>query len=804
MQDTPSMKRFSFDSATVWILAAVAFLSTVALIPGNTVSLFGTKVSILATGALIALIAYIIARLVRGNIVFPPLALLGTVWLIPIAYGISTLFSGVNQTQALFGVEFETDTLGFVLIMAVLATLAALALRQASHYALFYKALGATYAVVVLAQIGFIIAANSGAPVSAVTNLVGSFSDLGFVAGLGIVMSLLAMRFLTLSQKVKIALWVAIAAGLALVVLANAVLVWVLVGLVSLGLFIEAIMRRRGSGNDADLEGVSTMSADEESEDAGGEARSLGAPLVTLLVSLFFLIGGATIGNSIAASLGINVIDVRPSWQSTFDVGSHTYASSPLFGSGPSTFGEQWLKYKDRALNDTVFWNVDFASGIGSIPTSFITTGIVGVLAWLVFIGFFLYSGVRALLFRLPQDPFMRFVSLASFTGAAYVLVASFFAAPGVVVVALGFLFTGLFISSLRYGKGRLDWGIVFSKNPRVGFAIVFLMTLMLLASVAAIYVVLGRYMASSAYGEAAQALSTGNVDAADAAVARSVTFAPSERAYQLSAATGIERMRRIANDTTLSASVAQQQFQAALSGAVNAGLAATQVGPNDYQNWVVLGTVYQSVASLGIAGSYESAKSAFERAIALNPTSPVLPYVISQLEIGKNNGEAAEASLLTSVNLKRDYIPAILLLSQLKIQLGKASEALQAAEAAAYFAPNEPAVLFQVGILRSGTGDVSGAVSALARAVEINPQYANARFFLGAMYSMQGKYPEALEQFRAIATFSPENATAVAPDIASLEGGKNPFPPARMKSLGIPTPPVTEPVAPQAAAPAP
>ena len=284
MQDTPSVKRFSFDTAAVWIVGGIAFLSTVVLIPSNTVSLFGTKVSLLATGALIALIAYIIARLVRGNIVFPPLMLLGAVWLIPLAYGVSTLFSGVNQAQAFFGVEFETDTLGFVLLMALLATLAALALRQASHYSLFYKILGATYAVVVLAQIGFIVAAKSGvAGVTAVTNLIGSFSDLGFVAGLGIVLSLLAMRFLTLSSRVKIALWVAILAGLVLVVLANAVLVWILVGLVSLGLFIEAIMRRRSTGHDADMEGVSTMSADEDSDYAESESRSLGAPLVTLL-----------------------------------------------------------------------------------------------------------------------------------------------------------------------------------------------------------------------------------------------------------------------------------------------------------------------------------------------------------------------------------------------------------------------------------------------------------------------------------------------------------------------------------------
>jgi hypothetical protein len=34
-----------------------------------------------------------------------------------------------------------------------------------------------------------------------------------------------------------------------------------------------------------------------------------------------------------------------------------------------------------------------------------------------------------------------------------------------------------------------------------------------------------------------------------------------------------------------------------------------------------------------------------------------------------------------------------------------------------------------------------------------------------------------------------------VAADIASLEGNKNPFTPARRRTLGIPTPPVSEPV---------
>ncbi len=796
MQDTNSVRRFSFDTAAVWILAIVAFLSAVILIPTYPVSLFGTKVTLLAGGSLIALIAYVVARLVRGNIVFPPLMLLGAVWLLPIAYGLSTLFSGANPLSSFFGVEFEVDTFGFVLMLAVLATLAALVLRQAAHYTLFLKALGAAFAVVIVAQIGFIIAAKAGANVSAAANLVGSFTDLALISGLAVSLFLLTLRFLSVSGKWKIALWAGIVAGLIILVIANSVLAWILVALVALALFIEAVMRRRSSGADLDLEGVTTLLTDDDVGAGSDAARSLGAPLIVLLVSLFFLIGGSTIGNALAGSLGVNVIDVRPSWQATFDVGSHTYASSPLFGSGPGTFVSQWLKFRDRSLNDTIFWNVDFSAGIGYIPTSFVTTGIVGAIAWLVFIGFFFYTAVRALLFRQPEDAMMRFISLASFAGAAYVLIAAFFGAPGPVVLAVGFLLLGVFISSLRYGKGRLDWGIVFAKSPRVGFAIVFVMTLLLLGSVASLYVVTIRHMSAYAYGEAATALSTGNLDAADAAVARSVSFAPSERAYQLATAVGLARMQKIVADSSASAASAQQKFQAALSAAVNAGLGATQLGPNNYQNWVALGNVYQAVVPLNISGAYESAKAAYEKAEALNPTSPVLPYVVSQLEIGKGNGQAAETALLSSVALKRDYIPAIVLLSQLEVQLGKAQQALQAAEAAAYFAPNEPSVLFQVGILRSGTGDVAGAVAALSRAVELNPQYANARFFLAAMLSVQGKYTEALTELRAVAAMSEDNAKAVAADIATLEANKNPFPATRLKSLGVPTTPVEEPSA--------
>lgn len=792
-------RRFSFDNASVWVLAITGLLATAAFIPVATIPFLYTKISILAIGGLIALMLFILARLTRGNVIIPPITLIGALWLVPLAYGLSALFSGVGLRTAFFGNQLEADTFGFMLILAAFATLAALLFRRLDQYQTFFKVASVGFGLVVISQVLIMLVAKvSPDTIAVTTNIAGSFTDLGMLLGLGVAMALLAIRFLTLAKRTRTMLWVGTGLGLLLLAVVNSALVWALVALVALGLFIEAIMHRKVSSDDDELAGVTTLDAvEQDSTDESSDARSLAAPLVVLVISIFFLIGGSTIGSALSTAVGANYIDVRPSWQATFDIGSHTYASSPIFGSGPGTFGAQWLKFRDSALNETVFWNIDFTSGIGLIPTSFVTIGVLGALAWLAFIGLFLWVGMRALLFRSPEDPYARFVSISSFTGALFVLVLATFAVPGPIVLVVGFVLMGIFISSLRHGAGRHEWGIIFARNPRVGFVIVFTLTLLLLASVVAAYAVVTRYLAEVAFAESAQALSAGNLEVAEAAAGRSIMFSPSDRAYQLLATVGTTRMNQIANNTELAPADAQQQFQAALSGSVDAAVTATRIAPNNYQNWAFLGNVYQAVVPLEIDGAYENAKTAYTRAIELNPSNPTLQFVMAQLEIAQNDPAAAEEHLMQAIGLKRDYTEAIFLLSQLQVLQGKSREALEAAEAAAYFAPNDPVVLFQLGILRSGTGDTQGAIAVLSRAVELNPQYANARFFLGVAYATAGQYELAATQLEAVAALSPENAGSVAADLAILRQGRNPYPASRLGALGIPQIPVTDPAPP-------
>ncbi len=780
-------KKFSFDSAATWAFALTAGLALIALIPSASVPFLYTKVSLLAIGAIVTLALFILARLTRGNVVVPPVLLIGALWLVPLAYALSTLFSGVNLSHAFFGAQLESDTFGYMVLVAVLGSLAALVLRRREQLRLFYLVIAGAFGLVIIGEIIFIIGGQvAPATFAATQNLIGSFSDAGMLLGLALVMTMLALRFLTLPTRLKIALMIAGAVELLVLALVNSMIIWVLVGLVALGIFIEAIMRRTVKAGGDDLEGVAEFRQEEPVEEV---QSSMVPPLVVLVVALFFLIGGSTIGNALTGALNANTLDVRPSWSATFAIGAHTYASSPIFGTGPGSFGSQWLKYRDPSLNNTVFWNVDFTSGIGSIPTSFVTTGAMGALAWLAFLGLLIFVGMRFLLLRTPADPFLRFVSLSSFVAAIYLFTLAVFTVPGPVTLAFAFIAVGVFISSMRYGSDAREWGIAFARSPRVGFVVVFALTLLLLGSVLGVYVIVERYLGEVAYTAGTNAFANGDLDTAEASAARSIMFSPTDHAYRLSSTIGVARLNQIAADSALTADEARTRFQSTLSTAVANAITATQLGPNDYQNWATLGAVYAAVVPLGIDGAYDNAKTAYAHAAELTPSNPILPYVLAQLEIVQQNPAAAEADLAAAISLKHDYTQAIFLLSQLEVQQGKATEALQAAEAAAYFAPTDPTVLFQVGLLRLGTGNADGAIAALQSAVKVNPEYANAHYFLSVAYATKKDYPAAVTELETVAALSPENAASVASALASLKAGTNPFPASLLSATPVAEP---------------
>jgi len=677
--------------------------------------------------------------------------------------------------NALWGMALEPDTLGFMLIAACLGTLSALILRRPDHYSSFLRVGAYVFGAAVLLQV-LIIIVGQFAPntISPAFSIVGSFSDLASLLGLGVITSLITLRFLDLSRRTRRMLLASTVGALFLLAVANTSLVWILLALVSLGLFVEAIMQRGSRSADSDLDEAVVMDESPTGADEGNHSMVL--PLGVLAVSLFFLIGGQ-LGGALANALHVNILSIRPSWQSTFSVAQKAYSSSAVFGSGPGTFGIEWLKYRDASLNSTVFWNVDFSSGIGFIPTSFVTTGIMGALAWLAFLLLFIVIGLRMLIVRTPQDTFVRYVAIVSFIGSVYLFATALFDLPNTFMVALAFAFAGLFVSTMRFAVRGAQWGVIFARSPRLGFVIVFSLTIVLLSSVVAAYSLVGHYIAAAQLASANAAISAGDFEKADKAAQSSISFAPSATAYQILAGIANARLGEIVASSTMQKTAAQQAYQAALSSGINAAMTATSLNPSDYQGWLALGNLYAQAVPLGVTGAYDSAKTAYTKAEALNPTNPQIPYIMAQLNIANKDTKAAKEDLKKAITLKQDYTAAIFLLSQLEVQDGNVKEALDAALAAAYFTPDNPNILFQVGILYAVQNDYPNAAAALSAAVAANPQFANARYFLAAVYAKQGDMQNAITQMQAIADMSAENAQAIAPQLEALKAGKSPFP---------------------------
>jgi tetratricopeptide (TPR) repeat protein len=767
-------RKTSLDIVSIWALVVTVALSLFLFIPNSSLPLVTIKTFILAAGTLITLALYILARLGRGNLILPPSLLLIALWLPVIAYALSATFSGVTFSNALWGTALEPDTLGFMLCATVLGTLSALVLRRPEQYQNFLRSGAYAFGAIVLLQT-LIVLGGQVMPntINPGFSFVGSLSDMASIVGFGIIAVLITLRFLELSSRTSRALVISGGFGLFLLATVNSQIVWVLVALVSLGLFVEAVMRRRGRVSDNDLD--DSMVVEEAPIETAG-THSLTLPLAVLAISLFFLIGG-TLGSALSTTLRTNEIKVSPSWQSTFSVIRQAYSTAPVFGSGPSSFGAEWLKFRDTSLNSTLFWNLDFYSGIGFIPTSFVTTGIVGLLAWLAFMGLFIVLGLRMLLRYTPQDPLTRYAAIMGFIGSVYLFTIAIFDVPNAVVLALAFVFAGLFVSTMRFSTKGKQWGVIFARSPRIGFVIVFSLTILLLSSVVVAYTLAEHTIATAKLTTASTALSSGNLDAADAAAQSSISFAPSSLAYQVQAGVALARLNTIAGSSTIEKAVAQQAYQENLSAGINAALTATKLDSTNYQNWIALGNLYAQAVPLAVKGSYESAKTAYKKAQELNPTNPQIPYILAQLDIANKDTAAAEANLKEAIALKQDYTVAIFLLSQLQVRDGNIKDALASALAAAYFTPRNQNILFQVGILYAAQGDFVNAQTALEAAVSVDPKFANARYFLAAIHAKQGDLPGAVTQMQAISDISSENATAVASQLASLKTGKNPFP---------------------------
>ncbi len=781
----------SGDQAATFFLLTTLFLLPIFFIPSLSFSFVFSKATVLYLLTLASFALWLVTRLRDGKFVIPSSPMLFTLVLFVGLFTLSSLFSG-DLAVSFFGQGFEVGTAVSMLIGGALVFLVSSVFHTSEHIIKGYVAFFASFILIAFFHsVRLVFGPNFlafGLFTDTVSNMVGNLNDLGIFFGVSALFSLLTIELIPLTRIFKAILSFALLISLFFLTLVNFDILWLVLGLFSLIIFVlllsfgqtRASVRRRA-----------------EDEILFGEphvVRKIPIPsLVVLFISVVFMLGGNTIGEKMGSVFTTSQGEAHLSWGATMEVIKETLKRSPLLGAGPNKFISEWQKYKPEGINSTAFWNIDFAYGVGLVPTVIATSGILGGLAWFIFFLLLLISGFSAVLSDI-SDTLSRYLLTSSFFITLFLWVFSILYVPSLTIFALTFMFTGLFIASLSVTRMLAVKTILFASSPRVGFVSMLALILLLIGSIALGYTLVQKYIGSVFFQKGINSLNVeGNLDVAEKQIARATLLNPQDTYYRFLTELALIRMNKLVsqNDSKMSAEMVRNSFQSLLATALASAKQAIALGPTNYENQMTLGRVFEAVVPLKIDGAYENAKRAYTDALTLNPKSPAILLTVARLEATKGDNVKARESINRALKEKANYTEAVFLLSQIEAKEGNMKGAIASAESAATFSPDDPTVLFQLGLLRFNDKNYAGAITALEKSIARSPTYANAKYFLGLSYAKVNRNADAIAQFTDLKAKNPDNKD-VEQILKNLEAGKDPFnptPPANAinKNLTLP-----------------
>lgn len=755
-EETSSKKRAAAFPAL--LVAGLAFLLPVFFLPIEGVAFQFSKVMLALVAVTVLFILFALNTFKTRSLSLPISLTLFSLIALPFAFLVSAFFSGHPQAS-LFGYQIDADTFAFTALCVSLTIVVLLSVQHVKQiFSVLLGILAAGVVVIAFQAVQFFL---GGVPVaffnSPTANLVGSWNGLAVFFGLLASLALISLESLSFTKVSGFVVNAVLAVSIFMLAVVNFNVAWSLVALIAFAVFVHALTRsfsRGAHGTDIGMKGA-----------AAG---------LVLIIALFFLFVGSGVALSLQNALNIQSLEVRPSIEGTVAVMQGVYAESPLFGSGPNTFSFEWLQSRPSSIVLTPFWDIAFSAGFASIPSSMATGGALIALAWLAVIGAIVSLIARSLLSAPEGNEQAYFVITTTAIGSLYLLLVHLFYVPDQGLTLLMYLFIGLFLASLRGTRLSHEMHLTFVKSPRAGFFAVLVILLLSVVSLASLYGGATVYASSLRSQDAVQRSLQGDFEGARTSIISAIGISEQDRYYRTLVAIELSRLNNLVSGGS-SDETAQAKFRELLTNAINAGQRATDLDPKNYDNWLSRASVYASVVPLGIEGSSATAEEALTEAQKYNPQTPEIDYRMAQIQLALEDEVAATELAQAALKKKADYTPAILLLAQISFNEGRMSDAIDSVASAVVLEPNNSQLIYQLGLLQLQAQRYDAAKTSFEQALAINPEYANASFFLGQAYVFLNRPADALVQFNALKALNPDNAT-LTDVIRAVEAGGNPF----------------------------
>lgn len=477
--------------------------------------------------------------------------------------------------------------------------------------------------------------------------------------------------------------------------------------------------------------------------------------------------------------------EVAPSWSASIDIDKQILKERPIFGAGPGEYSYAYGLYRDKVLNQTDFWNVRFNQGISKIISQPVTLGIAGSLVWiLILVGFAAY-GLFSLIRRRGRNWPLAMAVFSSWLTLAFL---QFLYGTNLTLDFAFWLMLGLSFLSLKTlsAKGGEESETEIEKIPAMSvsfdrtspFASIlsFAFVVVLVLTISVLYLGGSYYYADILYQKGVNlANAKSDLDGGTVKIKDAVMLNPYNDLYlrTLSQAALQKVTQEIAKPQSAERDA---NIQNLIATAINIGKRSTDLAPLNVDNWVQRAAIYRAVIGY-VSGAEQWAFDAYNEASKLEPQNPAYyyelgsTYVLSSdmlAQAAQKDKDAAakqkeylakaEEVLKKSIDAKPDYAQALFELAMVYSRTGQTDEAIASMIKTKNLYPQDIGVAFQLGLLYYKKSDWNSAKAEFERAILIDQNYSNARYFLGLVYDQLGNKPAAIEQFEKVLASNPDN----------------------------------------------
>ncbi len=636
----------TFETVALWVLTALIVLAPILFLPVSGLIVDVGKTFILSLGIVAVLILWLISLLQESRLGLPATV----AWLAPLplllVLFISALFSGTIR-HSLLGGGYEHDTVWFWLLLSLVFWLSAIIFQTKERVIRVCLGLLASGVVVFLFQIIVVLFGPFdllGIFSNKTVNLIGRWNELSIFFGLIAILAVGIWELVPPKGSKFISYLVVGSLTVSLVVLAfvNFYRTWLVLGVLSLALFVYLVVVRERSP-----------------EAASGRRRIARPAFVVLIIALVFLTIGrpeSLIGRGLSwvnTGLGISTIEVWPTEAATWQVFKRSIMVDPLLGAGPNNFNLRWLAFKPAGVNESPFWALDFNGGSGYLPSFFITAGSLGLLGVLFLLGSWLFGVVRSIWGTGGTDRSGHSLALVVFLAALYGASFTLIYVPGSALLVIAAALAGITLGVLTTIKRLPLYQISLVSDPRINFISILAVIFSLILSIGAGYFLIQKIVSIYYYQEGLAVIQAGqSVEAAEPYFLTAVSWSDDETYRRVLVDAGLAKIGVLLSTNQGTPETLRTQFENLLASTLTSANRALDLNRFNFSNWLALARVYESLVPLKVPGAYDEAVKVYSEAAKYNPTSPVIDVLRARLELAVNDRKQAYTHLLNAVSI--------------------------------------------------------------------------------------------------------------------------------------------------------